>query len=121
MLDYRRIAIATITGAILGVLCIIGVGARLEGQYAANMIFLSGMWYNRVIMGLVIGFAGDLVLIKNDSEKNLVNAIIRGLLFGVLISSAIYLSSEFKDFLSLLAGFAYGPIIDVVATATQKT
>ena len=120
MANYRRIGIATLVGALLGVLCIIGVGTRIAGGIENNIIFLIGMWYNRVIMGLLIGFAGDLTILKSDSEKNLANAVIRGLIFGILVSSAIFLSTEFRDFPGLLAGFAYGPIIDVIATALEK-
>ena len=120
MPNYRRIAIATVTGALLGILCIIGVGARIPGGYLPNIIFLLGMWYNRVIMGLLIGFAGDVNLFTSASEKRMVNAALRGLIFGVLVSSAIFLSTEFRDIPSLFAGFAYGPIIDLVATWTEK-
>jgi hypothetical protein len=119
MPDYRRIGIATITGALLGVLCIIGVGSRIGG-YLPNFLFLTGMWYNRVIMGLLIGFAGDVVIVKSSKERYLGNAVVRGLIFGVLISFAIFLSTEFRDIPSLFAGFAYGPIIDLVATWTEK-
>jgi hypothetical protein len=104
----------------LGVLCIIGVGARIPGGYLPNIVFLFGMWYNRVIMGLLIGFAGDVDLFSDASEKKLVNAALRGLIFGILVASAIFLSTEFRDLLSLFAGFAYGPIIDLVATWTEK-
>ena len=120
MVDYRRVAIATITGAVLGVACIIGVGARVPGGYLPNIIFLIGMWYNRVIMGVLIGFAGDVVLVKSAREKNLGNAIVRGLIFGILVSFAIFLSTEFRDVPALFAGFAYGPIIDLIATWTEK-
>ncbi len=120
MPDYRRIAIATLTGALLGVLCFIVAGAILPGGYMLNIIFLVGLWYNRVIMGMLIGFAGDMTLVRRDDQKNLVNAVVRGLLFGILVSLSIFLSSEFKDVPALLAGFAYGPIIDVVATWTAK-
>ncbi|NHJ13471.1 MAG: hypothetical protein EAX95_07325 [Candidatus Thorarchaeota archaeon] len=120
MPDYRRIAIATMMGAILGGFCIIGVGTRISGGIEGNIIFLIGMWYNRVIMGLLIGFAGDMMIIKSEQEKNLVNSVLRGLLFGILVSSAIFLSTEFRDFPALLAGFVYGPIIDLVATVTEK-
>ena len=120
MPNYRRIGIATLMGAVLGVLCIIGVGARIPGGYLSNLVFLIGMWYNRVIMGLLIGFAGDVNLFSSTNEKRLVNAALRGLIFGILVASAIYLSTEFRDLLSLFAGFAYGPIIDLVATWTEK-
>ncbi|MGD9381217.1 MAG: hypothetical protein PVI03_02120 [Candidatus Thorarchaeota archaeon] len=120
MVSYRRIGIATIVGAVLGVFCIIGVGTRISGGIEGNIIFLIGMWYNRVIMGLLIGFAGEMHIIKRQNERNLLNAAFRGLLFGILVSSAIFLSTEFRDFPSLLAGFAYGFIIDVVATRFES-
>lgn len=78
------------------------------------------MWYNRVIMGMLIGFAGGMTLIKGSTEKNLRNAIVRGLLFGILVSFAIFISTEFRDVPALFAGFAYGPIIDLVATWTER-
>ena len=120
MPDYRRIAIATLTGAVLGVACIVGVGARIPGGYLPNIVFLIGMWYNRVVMGLLIGFAGDVVIVKSTRERNLGNAFVRGLIFGILISVAIFLSTEFKDIPALFAGFAYGPIIDLLATWTER-
>lgn len=120
MPNYRRIGIATLSGALLGILCIIGVGARIPGGYLPNMVFLIGMWYNRVIMGMLIGFAGDVNLFASASENRLANAALRGLIFGILVSSAIFLSTEFRDLLSLFAGFAYGPIIDLVSTWTEK-
>ncbi|MDF1539764.1 MAG: hypothetical protein P1Q69_12760 [Candidatus Thorarchaeota archaeon] len=51
MVNYRRIGISTIMGALLGVLCIIGVGGRIPGGIDGNMIYLIGIWYNRLIMG----------------------------------------------------------------------
>lgn len=105
----RRVLIAVITGAILGVLCIIGVGGRIG--YDGNELFLFAMWYNRVIMGSLIGFAGDLKIIR--SEKNF---IVRGLLLGLIVTSAITLTSGFLDWPSFFAGIAYGVIIDWAAT-----
>ena len=121
MVDYRRVGISILMGALLGVFCIVGVGQRLfAGDYIGNWLYLIGMWYNRVIMGMLIGFAGEMVLIKSANERNLRNAVIRGLVFGVLVSLAIFLSTEFRDIPSLFAGFAYGVIIDLVATWTEK-
>ncbi|MBN2230533.1 MAG: hypothetical protein JW779_13175 [Candidatus Thorarchaeota archaeon] len=121
MVSYRRVAIATLTGALLGVLCIIGVGARIPGGYSANMIYLIAVWYNRVIMGLMIGLAGDVSIIKSTSEKNYPNSIARGLLFGLIITSATFLLSDtIFDLMGWFAGLLYGPIIDAVATLTEK-
>lgn len=101
--------LAVITGAVLGVLCIIGVGGRIG--FHGNELFLFAMWYNRVIMGLLIGLAGGLKII--DSENNY---IVRGLILGLLVSSAITLTSGFMDVPSFFAGVVYGVIIDLAAT-----
>lgn len=119
-MNRKRLGIAILTGALLGILCIIGVGARIPGGYFANIIFLIGMWYNRVIMGLVIGFADEIVIIKGENNRMWANTIIRGLLFGIIVSVAIFLSTEFRDIPSLFAGIAYGVIIDLVATAFSR-
>ncbi|MFX1566422.1 MAG: hypothetical protein ACFFCH_10570 [Promethearchaeota archaeon] len=116
-INRKRLGIALLTGALLGILCIIGVGARIPGGYLANIIFLIGMWYNRLIMGLVIGFVDEIVIIKGENSRMWVNSIIRGLLFGLIVSAAIFLSTEFRDIPSFFAGIAYGIIIDLVATA----
>ena len=119
-MNRKRLGIAILTGALLGILCIIGVGARIPGGYLVNIIFLIGMWYNRVIMGLVIGLADEIVIIKGENNRMWANAIIRGLLFGISVSVAIFLSTEFRDIPSLFAGIAYGVIIDLVATAFSR-
>jgi hypothetical protein len=119
-MNSKRLGIAVLTGALLGILCIIGVGSRIPGGYFVNAIYLIGMWYNRVIMGIVIGFAEDITIIKSERETNWVNTVIRGLIFGVIISIAIFLSTEFRDIPSLFAGFVYGVIIDIVATTLSK-
>ncbi|TXT56444.1 MAG: conserved membrane protein of unknown function [Candidatus Thorarchaeota archaeon] len=120
MVNYRRLGISIVLGAVLGVLCIIGVGSRLPGGYIPNIIFLIGMWYNRVIMGLVIGLADDIMILRGHEKSSLANAAIRGLIFGILVSSAIFLSTEFRDLPSLFAGFAYGIIIDAVGTSMSN-
>ncbi|TFG11171.1 hypothetical protein EU537_13105 [Candidatus Thorarchaeota archaeon] len=121
MIDRKRITVSLIMGAILGVLCIVGVGGRIDGGYLQNIVFLIGMWYNRVIMGLLIGFAGEFHIAGDEDASPWVNPFIRGLLFGILVSFAIFLSTEFRDMPSLFAGFAYGPIIDIVATKYSES
>ena len=126
MVNMKRIGIATVMGALLGVLCIIGVGGRIDGGYATNMVYLIGIWYNRLIMGILIGFAGGWTILKSEKEKNLGNALARGILFGILVSTATVFSfvsiggSMGPDIMGLFAGFAYGPIIDLVATYLEK-
>jgi len=105
----KRILISVMMGAVLGVLCIVGVGTRIG--YGGNEMFLFAMWYNRIVLGLLIGLAYDIKIIGSDK-----NYIIRGVLLGLIVSSAITFTSEFRDWPSFFAGIAYGIIIDYVAT-----
>ena len=109
---FRRIAIAIFTGAVLGVLCIIGVGTRLG--YYGNEAYLLGMWYNRVIMGLIIGLSEGIILIKKRGKPN---SILRGAIIGLIVTTAILLSTSFRDIPSFFFFFLYGVIIDWVATS----
>jgi hypothetical protein len=97
-------------GALLGVLCIVGVGARVG--FAGNAGFLFSIWYNRLLMGLLIGLAGEVTLLQARKA----NIVVRGLLLGTLVTLASSLSTDFRDLPSFFAGIVYGPIIDAVAS-----
>ena len=99
----KRLHLSILTGALLGVLCILGVGSRLG--VSGNEVFLISVWYNRVLMGTVIG------LLPGRG-----NIILRGMAIGLLVSLASFLSTEFRDLPGFLAGIVYGAIIDYVAT-----
>lgn len=101
----KRLIISIITGSILGVFCIIG--ATLRSTETLSTAYLFSFWFNRVILGLVIGLLG----IKLTLPKRL----IRGLLLGLLVSFAFYSSTEFSDLMGFLAGGIYGIIIEFVA------
>jgi hypothetical protein len=105
----KRLAIGVLMGSLLGIFCIIGVGLRIG--FEGNKLYLFAMWYNRVIMGLVIGLAGGLRFI--DSTQNV---LVRGFILGLLVTASITFTSEFRDWPSFFAGLAYGMIIDWVAT-----
>lgn len=111
--NYKRLGVSVLLGAVLGIFCIIGVGSRVG--IAGNELYLFGMWYNRVLMGVLIGFAGSWKLIQGE-EKNLKNAAVRGFILGIIVTSAIFFSTSLKDVPAWFAGVAYGVIIDVVAT-----
>ena len=115
MMNVKRIGFATIIGAILGILCILGASGRVGG-WIGNEVLLIGLWYNRVVMGVLIGFAGDLILIKNENRSEWLNTALRGAFFGLLVAMQFYLSTVFLDLLSFLAGIAYGIIIDFLST-----
>lgn len=114
--SYKRLKTSILIGAFLGVFCIIGVGLRLG--FKGNEWYLFSMWYNRVVMGITIGFAGQWKIINGDKTKN---SIIRGLILGTIVTSAIFFSTSFKDLPSWGDGIAYGIIIDYVSTKASNT
>lgn len=119
MINLKRIVLATIIGAVLGIFCILGAGGRVGG-WTGNEILLIGLWYNRVIMGVLIGFVGELLLFKSEKNGKWLNPIVRGTIFGLLVSLQFYLSTTFLDLLTFLAGIMYGIIIDILSTFLTK-
>lgn len=96
---------SVINGAILGLICIVGVGTRLG--YAGNEVFLFATWFNRVLMGLVVGLSAKAGFMKKSQ--------IRGALLGLLVSFAWFATSLFRDIPGFLAGILYGIILDYLA------
>lgn len=99
-----RMKTSLILGALLGIVCI--VGAQIRTSFSLDAIYLFSFWYNRVLMGLVIGLA------PRVSEKR--TAIIRGAFLGLLVSFAFYSATGFSDFIGFFAGIVYGIIIEIV-------
>lgn len=101
----NRMKISLVTGAVLGVVCIIG--ALVRSGFESETYWLFALWYNRLLMGLVIGFSW-----RNTELKK---AIIRGAFLGLVVSFAFYSATGFKDIVSFLAGIIYGMIIEYFA------
>lgn len=89
-------------GALLGILCVIGAYVRSGG--AADVTFVFSLWYNRVIIGLVIGAPW----IETDRKTSL----IRGGILGLVVSFAFYATTGFQDPISFIAGVVYGVLIE---------
>lgn len=104
----KRLWLSILTGSILGVFCIIGVSSRIP--IVGNELFFLGMWFNRVVMGLLIAFVDRVKL----------NPFFRGGLFGLIISSAFFLSTSFRDIPGFIAGIVYGVIIDYISSRWGK-
>jgi len=109
----KRLVLAITTGTILGIFCIIGVGYRFG--FSGNELFLFATWINRLVIGIVIGLAGSLTIVKN---KN--NILIRGVVLGSIISFSFYIATDFRDMTGFIAGIIYGIIIDYIATKYSK-
>lgn len=99
----KRMIVSLIMGALLGMLCIIGASLRSGGT--AEISFLFALWFNRLLMGLVIG------LIVEKTKLSIL--ILRGALLGLIVSFAFWSASGFGDIISFLAGIIYGVIIEV--------
>lgn len=99
----KRILFGLIVGAVLGVFCIIGASLRMPSD--VNLSYLIGFWYNRVLMGLVIG------LFPKPSHVKF--AMIRGIILGLFVSFAFYISTDFLDLTGFLVGAIYGIIIEL--------
>jgi hypothetical protein len=101
----KRMKVSLLTGAALGVLCIIG--ALVRSGYTAGFPFLFALWFNRVLMGMVIGLF--------NGKATLHTVIIRGALSGLIVSFAFYSAAGYADVVSFLAGILYGVIIESIA------
>ncbi len=100
----KRLVIGLITGAILGIFCIIG--AQVRSDFTQTGSYLFSFWYNRVLMGLVIGLF--------SSNYKLRFLLLRGAIVGALVSLAFYSATGFSDLIGFLAGIVYGVIIEFV-------
>ncbi|OJF93581.1 hypothetical protein [Alkalibacterium sp. 20] len=106
----ERMKVALIGGALLGIVCI--VGAYVRSGFTATPIFVFSLWYNRVILGLIVGAPwGETVRKK---------ALLRGALLGLLVSFAFYSSTGFQDPISFVAGIVYGVLLEGWLSQTGK-
>lgn len=99
----KKLRLSLIGGVILGIACVIG--AYVRSSFTANPEFIFGLWYNRVIIGLVIGAPWA----KIDKAKRAV----RGGIFGLMVSFAFYATTGFADPVSFIAGMVYGIILEL--------
>lgn len=110
MFNRKRLIIGLIMGALLGVICI--VGAQLRSGFEREFVYLIAFWYNRLLIGFVIGIA--------SSSSNIKVILIRGALIGFLVSFAFYSATGFDDVVGFIAGIIYGVIIEFTAYKMVK-
>ncbi|QMS84605.1 hypothetical protein [Candidatus Xianfuyuplasma coldseepsis] len=111
-MNKKRILIGAITGAILGVFCIVGANVRFGGTLSNSFLFW--FWFNRLLMGVVFGLIPACTILWRIP--------IRGVIIGLLISLIFYSTSGFVDLTGFLVGGLYGIIIEFVLyyTVTVK-
>ena len=100
----KKLTVSIISGSLLGIICIIGGGIRMG--FSGNGLYLFALWYNRLIMGILIG------LTKMNPG---IPGLAKGGFLGLIVSLAFFLSTGMNDVISFLAGIVYGVIIVAVA------
>lgn len=100
-MNKRRVVSGLIIGAILGVVCIVGATIRTNGDLLNGYLF--AFWYNRLLMGLVIGLFPAWPMKK---------ALLRGAVIGLLMSFAFYSATNYQDLTGFMVGLGYGMIIE---------
>lgn len=98
----ERLKKGLIGGSLLGLICV--VGATIRSGFTASVASIFALWYNRLIIGLVVGAPW--------AKKEKKEAMIRGGLLGLLVSFAYYATTKFKDPISFIAGIVYGVILE---------
>ena len=106
----KRMIKGLVGGAILGLFCV--VGAYIRSDYTASLNFLFSLWYNRVIIGLVVGAPWV--------KTTRIRALIRGAILGLLVSFSFYSITGFQEHVSFAAGILYGLILEVWLSRPEK-
>ena len=97
----------------MGIFCVVGASQRLTA--IENKLFFLALFYNRVIIGFVIGLSDKIVLVKGKK-----NPIFRGILLGGVVGLGFFLSTGMKDPSGLYAALVYGLLIDFTVTSLVK-
>ena len=107
----KRIKVSLIAGAVLGIFCI--VGALVRSGFQVEYYLLFSLWYNRLLMGLVIGLPWP--------KMGMPKLLARGAVVGLIVSFAFYSSTGFTDLVSFLAGIVYGVVIEYLAFRSEPS
>lgn len=99
----KRMKKSIVMGVVLGIFCVIGAYKRSGNQL--NVINIFSLWYNRLILGFIIGAPW-----KSSGMKK---SIVRGAVIGFIISFQFYIFTNFVDTVSFVAGIVYGVIIEI--------
>jgi ABC-type Mn2+/Zn2+ transport system permease subunit len=106
----ERMTIALAMAALFGFFCAYGTSTIEIPGFTMTMEYMLTIFYSRLMIGLLVGFAGCLVILK----KPMANAALRGAMLGGIMSIGISFYGGAEIF--IMAGIIYGMITDVVAT-----
>ena len=109
VMNTKRVLISVALGAVFGAICAYGTASNIP-EGLPLMPILAATFYDRVLIGIVIGIA--------DCIK--AQPALRGAVLGAIVSVVIAIPSGTTGGAILIgAGIVYGVIIDLVATRTS--
>ena len=109
-MEMKRLAIALVIGMLAGIFCAYGTTMANVPGLVVDMPLLAMIFYNRLLIGLAVGLAGGVLLVKGK----MLNSALRGVILGALVSIGISFNGGGETL--ILFGMMYGLIADVLAT-----
>ncbi|MBD3230419.1 MAG: hypothetical protein GF329_19725 [Candidatus Lokiarchaeota archaeon] len=120
-MNVKRLIISVILGVVFGILCATGAFILFqENTEIPNLIiYVTGAFYNRVIMGFLIGFADRLKIYKD--KENIINSIIRGAVLGIIVSVGFAFFNVTLNVNFFIMGIIFGILNDIISTKFSKS
>ncbi|MFX0069739.1 MAG: hypothetical protein ACFFAO_01485 [Candidatus Hermodarchaeota archaeon] len=116
-INIKRMVITIVLGALAGLMCAYGTSTAPVPKEYLTMEFLVWVWYNRFILGFVLGIADHIRLLNNDIG----NSAVRGAIIGAIISILMIIIPGVAAISYLFAGIVFGLLIDIIATKLAPT
>ena len=116
-INAKRMVISLILGTIAGLICAGGTSILQPITYPIGVPLILFIIYNRVILGLVIGLVDEIKILDHDT----VNPILRGAIFGALISTIMIILPELASINFFAVGILFGVLIDLIASKIAQS
>ena len=104
-IDVNRMVIALIIGAIFGIICVWGTSQAPNPGDWLTIEFLIYVWYNRLMLGFVLGISDKIEIIKSKYG----NSALRGALIGTILSIILVIIPGWVAISYLFAGTINSP------------
>ena len=111
-INSKRMIITLILGLLTGIICAGGTVMGNNPNFQITIEYVIYLVYNRIILGLVIGLAENIKIIKHE----LANSIIRGAVLGAIVSIILIIIPGLVAISFIIAGIIFGIFIDLIAT-----
>ena len=110
----KRMAIALTVATIAGIFCAYGTSMVDIPGLEITLPLLLTTFYGRFLIGVIVGFNDRMKFVQSEMP----NALLRGLLAGLIVSPVISLFGGTEIMMGL--GMVYGMFADILATKFGK-